>query len=92
MDFTRFRPAVICVETLIAGTRQHIPEIPAFMATKNYVVRGASFVNTIFVDGSLIKGPGPEKVAILGRRCIPAWLRPPPPGLRRRPGSGEVSP
>jgi len=54
IDFTRFRPAVICVETLVAGTKQHIPEIPAFMATKKYVVRGATFVNTLFVDGNLI--------------------------------------
>lgn len=54
IDFTRFRPAVICVETLVAGTKRHIPEIPAFMATKNYVVRGATFVNTVFVDGNLI--------------------------------------
>lgn len=54
IDFTRFRPAVICVETLVAGTKRHIPEIPAFMATKKYVVRGATFVNTVFVDGNLI--------------------------------------
>ena len=54
IDFTRFRPAVICVETLVAGTKRHMPEIPAFMATKKYVVRGATFVNTVFVDGNLI--------------------------------------
>ena len=54
MDFKKFRPAVICVETLIAGTKKYIPEIPAFMTTQNYVVRGSTFVNTIFVDGSLI--------------------------------------
>jgi hypothetical protein len=54
IDFTRFRPAVICVETLIAGTKRYIPEIPAFMETQKYVVRGATFVNTVFVDGNLI--------------------------------------
>jgi hypothetical protein len=54
IDFQKFRPAVICVETLIAGTNKHIPEIPAFMETQKYVVRGSSFVNTIFVDGNLI--------------------------------------
>ena len=54
IDFTRFRPAVICVETLVAGTKKHMPEIPAFMETKKYVVRGSSFVNTVFVDGNLI--------------------------------------
>jgi methyltransferase FkbM-like protein len=54
IDFKRFRPAVICVETLVSGTKQHIPEIPAFMETQKYVVRGSSFVNTILVDGHLI--------------------------------------
>jgi hypothetical protein len=54
IDFTRFRPAVICVETLIAGTKRYVPEIPAFMETHKYVIRGSSFVNTVFVDGNLI--------------------------------------
>jgi hypothetical protein len=57
IDYHRFRPAVICVETLVAGTRQAIPEIPAFMASQKYVPRGGSFVNTIFVDGNLIEKP-----------------------------------
>jgi FkbM family methyltransferase len=55
IDFKRFRPAVICVETLVAGTKRHIPEIPAFMETQKYVVRGSTFVNTLFVDGNLIR-------------------------------------
>jgi hypothetical protein len=54
IDFKRFRPAVICVETLVSGTKRHIPEIPAFMETRQYVVRGSTFVNTLFVDGHLI--------------------------------------
>jgi hypothetical protein len=45
---------VICVETLVAGTKKQMPEIPAFMQTQKYVVRGSTFVNTIFVDGNLI--------------------------------------
>ena len=54
IDFKQFRPTVICVETLIAGTVRHIPEIAAFMETQKYLARGATFVNTIFVDGNLI--------------------------------------
>jgi FkbM family methyltransferase len=54
MDFKKFRPPVICVETLVSGSKRYIPEIPAFMAAQNYVVRGSTFVNTIFVDGGLI--------------------------------------
>lgn len=54
MDFKKFRPPVICVETLVSGTKRHMPEIPAFMETQKYVVGGSTFVNTVFVDGSLI--------------------------------------
>ena len=51
IDYDKFRPLAICVETLVSGSRATIPEIPAYMATQGYVVRGGSFVNTIFVDG-----------------------------------------
>jgi len=54
IDFRRFRPPVICVETLVSGEVRQIPEIPAFLKTKNYVARGGSFVNTIFVDSTLL--------------------------------------
>lgn len=54
IDYQRFRPPIICVETLVSGSRQTIPEIPAFMTSQGYVARGGSFVNTMFVDGKLI--------------------------------------
>jgi FkbM family methyltransferase len=54
IDYGRFRPEVICAETLVTGTNQSIPETAAFMETKGYVVRGMSFVNTIFVDSKII--------------------------------------
>jgi len=54
IDFARFRPAVICVETLVSAESRTIPEIPAFMTTQGYVARGGSFVNTIFVDAKLL--------------------------------------
>jgi hypothetical protein len=57
IDCKRFRPPVICVETLISGTTQHIPEIPAFMQTKKYVARGprsSTRSSSTFVDGNLI--------------------------------------
>jgi hypothetical protein len=54
IDFSRFRPKVICVETLVSGTRSTIPEIPAFMETQGYVGRGQTFVNTLFVDSALL--------------------------------------
>lgn len=54
IDFERFRPAIFCVETLIYGTRKEDREILDFMAAKNYVVRGGTFVNTIFIDAAVI--------------------------------------
>ena len=54
IDYGRFRPLAICVETLVSGSRSAIPEIPAYMASQGYVGRGGSFVNTIFVDGERI--------------------------------------
>ena len=50
LDFKRYRPDVLCVDTLVFGTRRIKPEILKFMASKNYEVRGGSFVNTVFVD------------------------------------------
>jgi hypothetical protein len=54
IDYKRFRPPVICIETLVSGESRTIPEIPAFMTKQGYVARGGSFVNTIFVDGRLL--------------------------------------
>ncbi len=55
IDYKRFRPVVICVETLVSGTAETIPEIPQFMASRDYVNRGGSFVNGIFVDSKIIE-------------------------------------
>jgi hypothetical protein len=54
IDYGRFRPEVICAETLVTGTNKVIPETAAFMETQGYVVRGMTFVNTIFVDSQII--------------------------------------
>lgn len=54
IDYQRFRPRAICVETLVSGTNLTIPEIPAFMEQQGYVERGRSFVNTIFVDSRIL--------------------------------------
>ena len=54
IDYKRFRPKVICIETLVSGTTRTIPEIPEFMRAQGYVNRGGSFVNTIFADGDIL--------------------------------------
>ena len=54
IDYAKFRPKVICAETLISSTTKTIPEIPAFMATRGYVDRGGSIVNTVFIDSKIL--------------------------------------
>jgi FkbM family methyltransferase len=55
LDFVKHRPKVICVETLITCSTAENPEINQFLESKDYVMRGASFVNAIFVDKELLK-------------------------------------
>jgi FkbM family methyltransferase len=54
LDFHRFRPAVVCVETLEVGTLHAIDAIATYMRQQGYAVRGGTFVNTIFVDEQAI--------------------------------------
>jgi len=52
MDFTRFRPKVICTETLVATTFRMDPETTRFLASQGYEVRGMTCANSIYVDQS----------------------------------------
>ena len=54
IDYTKYRPKIICAETLVSGSLETISEIPDFMKTKGYAGLGGSFVNTIFIDSNLI--------------------------------------
>jgi FkbM family methyltransferase len=54
LDFDRFRPSILCVETLVIGTTRVETAIVDLLKAKGYVVRGSTFVNTIFVDGQLL--------------------------------------
>ncbi len=60
LDFEKFRPKVICAETLEAGTNNVIQSIVSFLESKDYSVRGSTFVNSIFLDNSLMKNPRHE--------------------------------
>ena len=52
IDFTRFRPKVICTETLIAMTFRMEPETTKFLASHGFEVRGMTCANTIYMDQS----------------------------------------
>jgi hypothetical protein len=54
LDFERFRPRVICTETLIPLTARMAPETSAFLAGHGYILRAQTFANTIFLDERLI--------------------------------------
>lgn len=54
VDFTRYRPKVLCVETLVTNTKRDRPEIAEYMASRDYTPRGGSIVNTIFIDKALL--------------------------------------
>ena len=58
LDFTRYRPKVICAETLIIATLTHNPETPKLMAEKGYELRGMTHANMIFVDKNQLKEKG----------------------------------
>jgi len=50
LDFTRWRPAVICVETAVFGQPGIDTAIFDLMAQHDYAARGGSMTNTIFID------------------------------------------
>jgi FkbM family methyltransferase len=57
LDFARYRPHVICAETLDGATGKPEANILELLASKGYSVRGATFVNTLFLANELLAGP-----------------------------------
>ena len=53
LDFDRFRPPVICSETLAVDSKVDTKLID-MMRSKGYSVRGSTWVNAIFVDDRLV--------------------------------------
>jgi FkbM family methyltransferase len=53
LDFSRWRPRVICVETLRGLAVEG--EILDLMKARGYVLRGATFVNSIFIDEQVLR-------------------------------------
>ena len=50
MDFTRFRPAVICVETIDFHTQAKQTAVIKFLEIQGYRVQADTVINTLFVD------------------------------------------
>ncbi len=56
LDFTRYRPKLICADTLITATTRHHPETTQLLVAHDYEVRGMTFSNTFYVDKALLAG------------------------------------
>ncbi|HJZ59248.1 MAG TPA: FkbM family methyltransferase [Gemmataceae bacterium] len=54
LDYEKYRPKLICVETIIATTFHRAPEIPRFLESKGYEVWGQTYANTILLDKTVI--------------------------------------
>jgi hypothetical protein len=50
LDFGRFRPRVICAETVVPLAGRMNPAITEFLATRGYEPRAMTFANTLYVD------------------------------------------
>lgn len=53
LDLSKYRPAVICAETLTYtnnNTEQKIEEIPRYLCSNGYFIYADTYINTIFVD------------------------------------------
>jgi FkbM family methyltransferase len=56
LDYARFRPKVICAETLVTGTLRHNQDTLKLMTEKGYELRGMTYPNTFFIDKKLVAG------------------------------------
>ena len=54
VDYARFRPKVICAETMGDEGIRMIPAIADFLAGQGYAVRGMTLANTLFIDAKLL--------------------------------------
>ena len=54
LDFSKFRPKIICAETLVAMGLKNDPAIGEFLTGHGYEARGMTYANTVFVNKTLI--------------------------------------
>lgn len=59
-DFARHRPAVFCIESAQFGATGVVEGIVELMRGHDYLVRGGSMINTVFVDAKRLEAAAPE--------------------------------
>lgn len=55
LDMSKHRPGVICAEGVPMFAQNRLSELATYLISQDYVVRGGSMVNSIFVDGRRLK-------------------------------------
>lgn len=56
LDLARYRPKLICADTLITGTTKHNAGTTQLLLANGYEIRGMTFSNTFYVDKAIPKG------------------------------------
>jgi FkbM family methyltransferase len=54
LNYKKYRPKIICAETIILSTLKHNPKTVELLTANNYEVRGMTVANTFFVDKALL--------------------------------------
>jgi FkbM family methyltransferase len=57
LDFTKYRPPVICTETKGPAYTHEATPLAQFLATRGYIVTAGTLYNTILVDHARVSGP-----------------------------------
>ena len=55
LDWERYRPGVICVETVYINSLNENKSIHEYLQKKDYSLRGSTLINSIFVDNRLLR-------------------------------------
>jgi FkbM family methyltransferase len=54
LDFKKYRPKLICAETLIVNSLKHNPKTTKLLTDNGYEVRGMTVANTFYLDKALL--------------------------------------
>lgn len=55
IDYTRWRPKVICVETVVPGAGGRDPEAGRLLTANGYLLREQTYANEIFMDRAIVR-------------------------------------
>jgi FkbM family methyltransferase len=54
LDFKKYRPKLICAETLVTNTLRHNPDTTKLLTDNGYEVRGLNVANTFYMDKAVL--------------------------------------